>query len=89
MVGERLKKWRGTRSQREAAKAAGVSQAAWQAVEAGDIKRIGLDVAARIASTVGIPLTDLIGDPQLARRLRRERKDSTPPPASQRTGTNG
>lgn len=49
-VGKRLKKWRESLglSQRDAASRAGVSQAAWQAVEDGRVKRIGLDVAWRI-----------------------------------------
>jgi transcriptional regulator with XRE-family HTH domain len=63
-VGRRLKKWRDSHdlTQRAAAKRAGVSQAAWQAVESGRCKRLGIDVAARIVrSTDGaISLDDFV-----------------------------
>lgn len=58
-------------SQREAAKMAGISQAAWQALEAGTMKRLGLDVAARIVEvTAGaVALADLVTDASLAERV--------------------
>lgn len=51
-VGEKVKSWRLERglSQRDAAKAAGISQAAWQAIETGRTPRIGLDVAERVVT---------------------------------------
>lgn len=74
-------------TQREAAKKAGISQAAWQALEAGSNKRLGLDVAARIVDTTGgaVTLADLVTDAALARRVARW-QHPTPP---KRTGTDG
>ncbi len=84
-VGQRLKKWRDsttskktgkTLTQREAADLAGVSQAAWQAVESGSIKRLGLEVADKIVQATGgtITLDDLLG--------RRRPRPSSPPRAA-------
>lgn len=70
---EKLGAWRKSRelSQREAAKMAGISQAAWQALEAGTIKRLGLDVAARIVEVTdgAVALADLVADASLAERV--------------------
>ena len=61
MVGDKLKAWRDRNgkggeplSTRDAAEMAGVSQPVWLAIEKGDSKRTGLDVAMRIASLPGI-----------------------------------
>lgn len=49
-VGKKVAKWRAAQglSQRAAATRARISQAAWQAIEADEVKRIGLDVACRV-----------------------------------------
>lgn len=62
-VGEKLRVWRKAHeglTQTEAAKAAGISQSAWAAVEIGDFRRIGLDVAQRIVEVTSgaIAITD-------------------------------
>ena len=57
----KLKKWRESNNynQRVSAKMAGISQAAWQAVESGQSKRIGLQVAAGIVrATDGLVTLD-------------------------------
>lgn len=48
-------------TQREAARGAGISQSAWAAIEAGRIRRIGLDVARHVVAYMGgeISLDDL------------------------------
>lgn len=79
-IGEKLTKWRRAQdlTQREAAKRAGISQAAWSAIETGNVKRLGLDVARRIvAVTNGAVTLD-----ELARA-------TTRPAAARRTGTDG
>jgi transcriptional regulator with XRE-family HTH domain len=62
-VGERVKRWREARElgQRQAAAGAGISQAAWQAIETGRVKRIGLEVARHVVAYMGgeISLEDL------------------------------
>lgn len=79
-VGQKLEKWRRAQglNQRQAAARAKVSQAAWQAVEADRCKRLGLDVARKIAASTGGAIT--LDD--FARRPR-------PSPQSKRTGTDG
>lgn len=62
-IGKRVERWRRARglSQRQAAKGAGISQAAWQAIETGRTKRIGLQVARHVVAYMGgeITLEDL------------------------------
>jgi transcriptional regulator with XRE-family HTH domain len=59
-------------NQRQAAARAGISQAAWQALESGRCKRIGLDVAVRVVKACdgAVSLDDLIG---LSSREKRRR----------------
>lgn len=49
-VGRKVRKWRLAQglSERQAATKAGISQPAWRAVEADEMKRIGLEVARKI-----------------------------------------
>lgn len=49
-MGEKLAAWRTAQDlkQREAAKAAGISQALWSRLEEGRMKRVGLEIARRI-----------------------------------------
>lgn len=62
-VGKRVERWRKARklTQREAAIGAGISQAAWQAIETNRSKRIGLQVARHLVAFMGgeISLEDL------------------------------
>lgn len=62
---ERLRAWRDERdlSQREAARLAGVSQAAWYTLEAGKTHRISLRLAAAIERATGgaIAVNDWLG----------------------------
>lgn len=81
-IGEKVEKWRRARglSQREAAKGAGISQAAWQAIESGRMKRIGLQVARRVVAYMGgeISIEDL------CERCRLPAPASGPLPTAQR-----
>ena len=76
-VGQKLKKWRDSipLTQREAAARAKVSQAAWQAVESDNVKRLGLEVARKIAHATGGAIT-------LEDFTRRPRTSSPPPRAA-------
>lgn len=62
-IGKRVEQWRKARglSQRDAAEGAGISQAQWQAIESGRVKRIGLQVARHVVAYMGgeISLQDL------------------------------
>lgn len=53
--GERLRAWRLglNKTQRQAAKAAGIGQSVWAELEADAVKRIGLDVARRVVAVTG------------------------------------
>jgi len=84
-VGKRVEKWRRDRdlSQRDAAKGAGISQAAWQAIETDRVKRIGLQVAQHVVAYMGgaISLEDLVD-----RRSLPKAADSGPLPKARRRG---
>lgn len=62
-VGKRIEKWRRGRglTQRQAAEGAGISQTAWQMIESGRTRRIGLQVARHVVAFMGgeIALEDL------------------------------
>lgn len=89
MVGDKLKAWRKRNgkngkplSTRDAAQRADVSQPVWLALENGSGKRIGLDVAAKIVALLDgdLALTDLVADPDVARKLARRQRSTPPPP---------
>lgn len=75
MVGDKLRIWRERRgfSKRRAAAAVGVSQPVWLALEGGTMKRVGLDIAARVVVALDgeISLYDFLADESVARKIRR------------------
>jgi transcriptional regulator with XRE-family HTH domain len=85
MVGDKLRKWRernGNISTRDAAKRAGVSQPVWLAIEKGDGKRTGLDVAMKICALPGIGVTlEELAAEERKRRPKTKRRSSMAPAA--------
>jgi transcriptional regulator with XRE-family HTH domain len=56
----------------ELAKELGISTRAIVAIESGDLRNVGIDILARIADTLGIPLPELFGELPLRPRTTRQ-----------------
>jgi transcriptional regulator with XRE-family HTH domain len=90
MVGDKLRRWRernGNMSTRAAAERAGVSQPVWLALEKGDGKRTGLEVALKIVSLpgIGVTLEELVAEERKGRakgKVRPRRRRSSMAPAA-------
>ena len=78
-IGEQIKDVRTAKgiSQNQLAKRAGISQAGLSAIE-NTTKSPNIDTLNRIANALGIPITALLGDPQIGTSRRPKTKKSIP-----------